>query len=246
MTRLAQQRGLLQAGACDDEPAVQQGTGLVLQCSASPPAIRRKTAGARSQADSRHRHKHRLCRSSRTGFEVHAGVTVRAHDSRGLERLCRYFGRPPIAQDRLSLTDDGRIEYHLKRTWKGGVTSLVFDPLTFIARLVALVPPPGFHLRRYYGVFAPNHPMRARIVPEPPDPEQSGRPVAPKRPKSMAWADLMRRVFVIDVLKCPRPGCGGRLRHIATIHDPDAIDAIIAAVILSGDLDERHVARAPP
>jgi len=52
--------------------------------------------------------------------------------------------------------------------------------------------------------------------------------------------------FLIDVLKCPRPGCPGRLRYIATIHDPEAIDAIIAAVILSGDLDERHLGRAPP
>src|SRR5262249_35509428 len=40
-------------------------------------------------------------------------------------------------------------------------------------------------------------------------------------------ADLMRRAFDIDVLACPR--CGGRLRLIATVEDPDAIRAILVA-----------------
>jgi len=32
-------------------------------------------------------------------------------------------------------------------------------------RLCALVPPPGFHMVRYFGVFASHHHLRARIVP---------------------------------------------------------------------------------
>jgi hypothetical protein len=48
-----------------------------------------------------------------------------------------------------------------------------------------------------------------------------------------AWADLMRRAFDIDVLACPR--CGGRLRLIVTVEDPDAIRAILVAVAESGD-----------
>jgi uncharacterized protein YbaR (Trm112 family) len=50
----------------------------------------------------------------------------------------------------------------------------------------------------------------------------------------------MRRAFDIDVLACPR--CGGRLRLIATVEDPDGIRAILAAVAGSGNLAER----APP
>jgi uncharacterized protein YbaR (Trm112 family) len=50
----------------------------------------------------------------------------------------------------------------------------------------------------------------------------------------------MRRAFDIDVLACPR--CGGRLRLIATVEDPDAIRAILAATAVSrGQAD-----RAPP
>jgi hypothetical protein len=55
-----------------------------------------------------------------------------------------------------------------------------------------------------------------------------------------AWADLMRRAFDIDVLACPR--CGGRLRLIATVEDPDAIRAILVALAESRDL----AGRAPP
>ena len=36
----------------------------------------------------------------------------------------------------------------------------------------------------------------------------------------------MHRAFAIDVLVCPR--CGGRLRLIATLHDPAIIRRILA------------------
>jgi hypothetical protein len=44
----------------------------------------------------------------------------------------------------------------------------------------------------------------------------------------------------IDVMACPR--CGGRLRLIATVDDPDAIRAILAAGAVSRELADR----APP
>ncbi len=41
------------------------------------------------------------------------------------------------------------------------------SPERFLARLCALVPPPGAHTVRYYGVLAPRHALRARIIPTP-------------------------------------------------------------------------------
>jgi uncharacterized protein YbaR (Trm112 family) len=38
----------------------------------------------------------------------------------------------------------------------------------------------------------------------------------------------------LDVLACPR--CGGRLRVLGTVADPDAIRAILAAVAVLGEL----------
>ena len=66
-----------------------------------------------------------------------------------------------------------------------------------------------------------------------------GRMIKPNA-RHWAWAALMRRAFEIDVLACPR--CGGRLRLIATVEDPDAIRAILAAVAVSRELGDR----APP
>ena len=50
----------------------------------------------------------------------------------------------------------------------------------------------------------------------------------------------MKRAFDIDVLACPR--CGGLLRLIATVDDPEAIRAILAAVAVSRELAERRPA----
>jgi hypothetical protein len=56
------------------------------------------------------------------------------------------------------------------------------------------------------------------------------------RPRRLAWADLLRRVFAVDVLECPR--CGGRMRLLAAIHPPDATQAILECLELPS--------RAPP
>jgi uncharacterized protein YbaR (Trm112 family) len=45
-------------------------------------------------------------------------------------------------------------------------------------------------------------------------------------PHAWSWAALMHRAFGIDVLACPQ--CGGRLRLIATLHDPAVIRKILA------------------
>ena len=46
------------------------------------------------------------------------------------------------------------------------------------------------------------------------------------RPRHLAWAELLRRTFALDVLECP--DCGGRLRLVATIADPRVIARILA------------------
>jgi hypothetical protein len=43
---------------------------------------------------------------------------------------------------------------------------LHLSPLELIARIAALVPPPGTHRHRFYGVLAPNSPLRAAVTAE--------------------------------------------------------------------------------
>jgi hypothetical protein len=177
------------------------------------------------------------------GFSVHADVCVPAHDRMRLERLCRYAGRPPVATERLSVLPDGRLLYRFKRRWRDGTTHMIFEPLELVEKLAALVPPPRFHLIRYHGVLAPSAAFRAMVVPEPKTDAAPFHPGCPAgdqalaaktgnakgndkcRPRNYAWAELLKRVFSIDVLECPR--CGGRMRVISAIHPPDAIRKIL-------------------
>ena len=97
------------------------------------------------------------------GFDVHAGVVVSASDREGRERLLRYCARPPLSLSRLSLLSDGRVAYALRTPW-GKQTHRVMDPLAFMARLVALIPPPYHPLIRFHGLFAPHCSWRGKVV----------------------------------------------------------------------------------
>ena len=98
------------------------------------------------------------------GFSLHTGVAARADQRQKLERLCRYISRPAIAEKRLSLTPNGSVRYQLKTPCRDG-TTVIFEPLDFIARLAALMPKPRVNLTRFHGVFAPNSKHRARVTP---------------------------------------------------------------------------------
>src|SRR5690606_27657380 len=141
-------------------------------------------------------------------------------DRQRLERLCRYLARPPLAQERLALHPDGRVRLGFKAAWKDGTHAVLRDPLDFIARLAALVPPPRFHMVRYHGVLAAHAAVRAEVVPgrEPPSPppqlplfRAATARLEPRPPSRHPWAWLLRRVFAVRVSVCPRDGSDARI-----------------------------------
>ena len=68
-------------------------------------------------------------------FDLHADRDVRANDRLGLERLCRYLLRPPLAQERLSRLADGRVVCTLRHPWHDGTRHLIFTPHEFLATI---------------------------------------------------------------------------------------------------------------
>src|SRR5690606_35395177 len=111
-----------------------------------------------------------------------------------------------------------------------GTTHVVFEPLDFLARLAALVPPPRIHLTRFHGVFAPASRLRGAVTPARRGrggsrPPASTEPPAPKH-VSMTWMQRLKRVFAIDIDTCQR--CGGPLKVIASIEDPELIANILS------------------
>src|SRR5207247_10508911 len=99
------------------------------------------------------------------GVNVHAKVAVDGRDRERLERVCRYLARPPIAQERLELRADRRVTYTMKKPWRDGTRAIVLSPMDLVARLCAMVPPPGFHMIRFHGVLAAHAVARAELLP---------------------------------------------------------------------------------
>ena len=151
------------------------------------------------------------------GFSLHADTAVHGNDRDGLERLCRYGARGPIAECRLRKLGDELYEYTPKR----GV-SFTLTATDLVRRLVALAPPAKTHLTSFHGAYAPHAKLRQLVTADPvstPSPALKQRPVKapmPKRPR-LDWATLHQHTFGTDVLQCP---CGGRrtIRALFSTH----------------------------
>ena len=163
---------------------------------------------------------------------MHAGVDIAPHEREKLERLCRYVSRPPVAVDRMALTASGQVRYTLKRPYRDGTTHIVLEPLDLMARLAALVPPPRMHLTRFHGVFAPHSKLRGAVTPAHRGvgsaQQQTAAAATPATPRHVAmnWARRLKRVFGIEIECCAR--CGGKLRILASIEQPEVIAQILS------------------
>ena len=191
-----------------------------------------------------------LC-ASLDGFTLHAATRVGAQDAKGREKLLRYVLRPAVAQDSVEILPNGLVRKTLKQAFADGTVAVEMDPLSFITRLAASVPPPRFHLVKYAGVLASAHKWRSRIAPKKPDvPPASAAPLVgvddkPKRKGAYrTWAQLLARTFSVDVLCCQK--CGGRMRLVAMVTCPRSIRAYLEGIGEWVDVPEKSPARGPP
>jgi len=98
------------------------------------------------------------------------------------------------------------------------------DYLEFIARVTSHIPDKGQVKVRYYGLYANAYRGKVRkadrvsvtlgMIEEKP-------PCLPSR----GWAEMIRKVYEVDPLICPR--CGGRMKVVAFITDCAVVDRII-------------------
>lgn len=201
------------------------------------------------------------------GFSLECKPSVAAADRAGLERLLRYGARPAFAHDRVEQLPNGNVSYRLPKAFYTGQTHVVLPPVEFLRRLAALIPPPRFHTIRYHGLFAPNAKLRPlacalapnhitdkkRIAPVHGDAgsanDPTANPDAPYRRRTrMLWSQLLRRVFAVDVLRCP---CGADADRkligvLSRAQTPDALDNFLRAIGESTVPPPRAKARPPP
>jgi len=82
------------------------------------------------------------------------------------------------------------------------------DPAGFLQRLAALVSRPRLHLIRFHGVLAPKTTLRSQIIPGEPDQatgsaDEDGDTPCSSAQAPLSWAQLLKRVFEIDMASCP-------------------------------------------
>jgi len=195
-----------------------------------------------------------------TGFSADNSVRLDAGDTAGLDRLARYLLRSPVSLERLSWNEaEQTIRYASRHGHDeadqagaadrpGTLEDDTLDPLEFVARLLLHVAEPRLHAIRYLGAYAAvvrarrrreaqSVPTTAVSGPEAGAPSESQTPGRAARP--FRWATLIRRVYEVDPLICPR--CGAEMAIIAFILDPAVISRLLRHVRASDSSS-----RAPP
>ena len=229
--------------ACDEDDD-DDANGVLLAASVAGRVALGARAGAKvrrlQRAHARPFRLPALCGEAH-GYNLHAAVVIRQGDREGLERLCRYVLRPPLARTRLHQRADGLLVLTLRKPYANGTSDFIFSEVELTQKLAALVPPARKNGVSYHGVLAPRHRFRNQVIPEPPAAEP--REKLTKKPalgpsRWHSWADLLWRVFETDGLAC---ACGGRLVLHAVVRPPATFD-----VLDSLDLSAHRTARAPP
>ena len=179
------------------------------------------------------------------GFSVYGRHLILNEEPARLLHMARYAVRPPVAQDRIHESDDGRILLDIPPDPKTGETVLLLDPMEWLRRVTNQIPAPRSHLTRFYGAYA----NRLRKSYRAENGKVTVRPVEDdgRRPKSSAsWARLLKMVFEVDPLTCRR--CGAEMRVISVITEGPLIDQLLRHVSGRAEKlgDDPFDARAPP
>lgn len=184
-------------------------------------------------------------------------------------RLLRALKRRGLLE-RLRQVDPEHPVYESLKPGPGGSVRLLVTPLELIDRLAALIPPPRRHRHRYYGVLAPNAPLRAVVTAlagakeNPPlsaamtgavlatEPgatvqnasDDVGEERAYRKAARYVWALLLGRIYEVLPLVCPK--CGGDMRIIAFINEGPVTREILGHLGEPTTAPSLAPARGPP
>jgi hypothetical protein len=186
-----------------------------------------------------------------SGFSVDNSVRIEITDHAAMQRLVEYIARCPFSLSRIiSLTDDGKILYRASapncipfpktddnELAAGNPRNFeIYEPLDFLATVTQHIPDKGEHQIRYYGWYSnKNRGLRkdskAATSPTPDVADQDWEKLEPESAYTkkcrMTWAALIKAVYEVDPLKCPK--CGGTMKVISFIdqHQSDVIEKIL-------------------
>jgi len=173
-----------------------------------------------------------------SGFHVYCGNSILPDDEEGLEKLAKYIVRAPISQERMLYIPSAESINGMAQVIYTGKNSKIderFTALDWLARLVTHIPNKGEQLVRYYGYYS----NKARGIRKKAE-EQQQKADEPETSMSTPcliesdiskkafrrnWARLIKKVYNIDPLICPK--CNSKMRIIGFIEEEAVIEKIL-------------------
>jgi len=120
---------------------------------------------------------------------------------------------------------EGKVGY---RHGRNGSELERMDYLEFIARVVSHIPNKGQVMVRYYGLYANAHRGKVRKA----SPASSPLRIVEeelRRIPSKGWAEMIRKVYEVDPMTCPR--CGGALPGSRAEVRPDIMASYLSVSV---------------
>jgi hypothetical protein len=175
-----------------------------------------------------------------SGFNVFCGSRIYPRDETAMENLARYIIRASFSQERMSYVEE---EAQVLYRSKDGKEEKIFDVLEWLAAMCSHVPDRGEQMVRYYGYYS--NVCRGKRRKENQDEWIPCilEPDVSSRGSKKSWARLIRKIYEVDPLACPK--CMGQMRIIAFIENQEIIRKILTHLGLYL-VRSRPPPRAPP
>ncbi len=192
-----------------------------------------------------------------SGFSIDNSVRIIDESSR--EGLAQYIARPPVSLKKIHYEGfKGRVLFHTHYNEYFKENVHMFEARDFLAELTQHVPPKGVQLIRRYGLYSSRikgawesmpyivehtpvgwqksheHPSDTPITDDfVPSGDADVHEDSPDtRAYKQAWARLLSKVYEIDPMACPK--CGSKMKVIAVIQEPEAVNRILRHLVKQG------------
>ena len=157
-----------------------------------------------------------------SGFNIFAGGRIQPREKQSLENLAAYLIRAAFSQKRMHYSpEQATVVYRSK----DGKEKKTYDALEWLAAMACHVPERGKQSIRYYGFYANSTRGRQRKRQEVEPIPTVLEPVISSEAFRRNWARLIKKVYQVDPLCCPR--CSSPMRIISFIESPDTIRRIL-------------------
>jgi len=167
----------------------------------------------------------KICEWPHSGFSIHNEVQIDADDEKGKETLARYIVKAPISQERMTYDRENQ-----KVIYKSKHDTIIYEPLDWLAAITSHIPNKYSQSVHFYGTYS-NKSRGLRLKAQKKSQANQGNATIfsvtppPKKACSKKWAELIKLIYEVNPLQCPK--CLHEMRIVAIINDPLVVEKIL-------------------